>query len=104
MDNVITVYHGSNHIIRAPVFGKGRAANDYGLGFYMTRDKHLAGEWAVLWTGKNGFINTLHQAGFDVAVEKIHDIVLGFNRIRSVPLEKRQLAGFRDVAQRAERF
>lgn len=23
----------------------------------MTKDKNLAGEWAVLWTGKDGFIN-----------------------------------------------
>ena len=57
MSKAITVYHGSEHIIEIPVFGKGRAANDYGRGFYMTKDKHLAGEWAVLWTGKDGFIN-----------------------------------------------
>lgn len=57
MDKIITVFHGSEHIVKTPVFGKGRAANDYGRGFYLTKDKHLAGEWAVLWSGKDGYIN-----------------------------------------------
>lgn len=43
--------------MKTPVFGKGRVANDYGPGFYLSEDKHLAGEWAVLWTGKDGFVN-----------------------------------------------
>lgn len=44
MEN-ITIYHGSPHIV-APVFGGGRANNDYGRGFYCTENLELAKEWA----------------------------------------------------------
>ena len=30
----IILYHGSNEKIEKPVFGKGKAYNDYGRGFY----------------------------------------------------------------------
>ena len=55
--NIITVYHGSDKIIEKPEFGKGHIYNDYGRGFYLTMKKDLAGEWAVLRTGFNGYIN-----------------------------------------------
>ena len=41
------IYHGSDHIIRKPVFGAGKRNNDYGLGFYCTEYRELAMEWAV---------------------------------------------------------
>ena len=68
MSREITVYHGSNHIVEAPLFGIGRKTNDYGLGFYMTESRLLAGEWAVLWTGRDGFINEyqLNLDGLDI--------------------------------------
>ena len=56
-ENIITVYHGSDKIIEKPEFGKGHIYNDYGRGFYLTTEKDLAGEWAVLRTGFNGYIN-----------------------------------------------
>jgi hypothetical protein len=57
MDELLTLYHGSENIIKAPEFGKGKPYCDYGLGFYTTQDKNLAGEWATLATGHSGFIN-----------------------------------------------
>jgi hypothetical protein len=56
-NKVITIYHGSNKILKVPEFGKGEINNDYGQGFYCTKNKGLAGEWAVLWTGQDGYIN-----------------------------------------------
>jgi hypothetical protein len=53
----MVVYHGSENTIKQPVYGKGVQYNDYGRGFYMTKDKGLAGEWAVLTTAKAGYIN-----------------------------------------------
>ncbi len=47
MEKVITIYHGSNHIVETPVFGEGRRNNDFGLGFYCTESNDLAKEWAV---------------------------------------------------------
>ena len=42
----LILYHGSPEIIEAPVFGKGKAYNDYGRGFYCTEHLELAKEWA----------------------------------------------------------
>ena len=56
-ENKITLYHGSDKILKNPEFGKGELNNDYGQGFYCTKNKGLAGEWAVLWTQKDGYIN-----------------------------------------------
>jgi len=41
-----TIYHGSQVIIKQPVFGEGNPRNDYGLGFYCTHELGLAKEWA----------------------------------------------------------
>ena len=57
VENKITIYHGSEKILKEPEFGKGEINNDYGQGFYCTKNKGLAGEWAVLWTGQDGYIN-----------------------------------------------
>jgi len=56
-ENKVILYHGSDKILKTPEFGKGEINNDYGQGFYCTKNKGLAGEWAVLWTEKNGYIN-----------------------------------------------
>ncbi len=41
------IYHGSINIIEKPIYGYGKAHNDYGLGFYCTESIDLAKEWAV---------------------------------------------------------
>ena len=56
MDKQITIYHGSNQIVKTPTFGLGRKNNDFGLGFYCTESVDLAKEWAVS-SLKNGFVN-----------------------------------------------
>ncbi|MBE6842079.1 MAG: DUF3990 domain-containing protein [Ruminococcus sp.] len=56
MDKIITIYHGSEHIIETPTFGIGKKNNDYGLGFYCTESDALAKEWAVS-SLRNGFSN-----------------------------------------------
>ena len=52
MENKMTIYHGSQFIIKKPVFGEGKPLNDYGLGFYCTHEIELAKEWAC--TEENG--------------------------------------------------
>lgn len=47
MENIVTIYHGSNKIIQSPQFGAGNLHNDYGRGFYCTQNMELAKEWAV---------------------------------------------------------
>lgn len=51
------LYHGSDHIVKEPLYGTGNRANDFGRGFYCTEDIQLAGEWACQ-RGSNGYINT----------------------------------------------
>ena len=53
----LTLYHGSEHIVRKPEFGLGRPYNDYGQGFYCTLDFDLACEWACKG-GRDGFVNS----------------------------------------------
>ncbi len=51
-----TIYHGSKLIIQHPAYGKGNPENDYGLGFYCTRELELAKEWACA-EEDDGFAN-----------------------------------------------
>ena len=53
----LTIFHGSDKIIKVPEYGKGKTYNDYGLGFYTTKDKELAGEWATPKANTDGYIN-----------------------------------------------
>lgn len=64
---MIDLYHGSSSIIGKPVFGVGNPRNDYGLGFYCTKEVELAKEWACP-TLKEGFANrySFDMEGLDV--------------------------------------
>ena len=50
------IYHGSEHIIKKPIFGYGKTYNDYGLGFYCTEEIEMAKEWGVNFD-RNGYAN-----------------------------------------------
>lgn len=56
MGKQIKIYHGSEKNIIKPIFGEGKKNNDFGLGFYCTKDINLAKEWAVS-SLKDGFVN-----------------------------------------------
>lgn len=45
------LYHGSNHIVEKPEYGKGKDNNDYGQGFYLTEIPEKAEDWALLASG-----------------------------------------------------
>lgn len=42
------LYHGSDHILKFPIYGGGKADNDYGNGFYTTEYEDRARSWAAL--------------------------------------------------------
>ena len=50
------LYHGSARIIEKPQLGSRKPNNDYGSGFYCTKDFDLAGEWAVN-PDTDGYVN-----------------------------------------------
>ena len=52
----IVLYHGSDKEILIPIFGSGNKQNDYGLGFYCTRELNLAKGWAVTFNS-SGIVN-----------------------------------------------
>ena len=51
------LYHGSDSIIRQPIYHGGRKHNDYGYGFYCTEDMDLAREWSVT-KEHDGYLNS----------------------------------------------
>lgn len=52
----VRLYHGSEVIVERPEFGKCARHNDYGKGFYCTKNPELAREWACA-KQKNGYVN-----------------------------------------------
>lgn len=60
----LNLFHGSEQIVGKPVWGMGKAHNDYGQGFYCTEHKEMANEWAV-GEGRDGYVNcyTIDTAG-----------------------------------------
>lgn len=65
------LYHGSKNIIEKPIYGYGKKTNDYGLGFYMTKDINLAKEWASSNTDEKGYVNKYE---LDIKKLKILDL------------------------------
>lgn len=52
----IILLHGSDHVIKQPNFMFGKSNNDYGRGFYCTRELSIAMEWACK-QNTDGFVN-----------------------------------------------
>lgn len=46
MINKLTLYHGSKIVIEKPTLHGSKGTNDYGYGFYCTKEIELANEWA----------------------------------------------------------
>lgn len=67
------LYHGSQNIIQKPSFGAGNPRNDYGLGFYCTKEIELAKEWACP-TRNDGFAN---MYSFDIEGLNVLDLSAG---------------------------
>lgn len=42
------VFHGSDHIVKVPIYLGGKSDNDYGNGFYITEEESSARSWAAL--------------------------------------------------------
>ena len=54
--NIITLFHGSVQEVKTPMYGIGKVHNDYGQGFYCTRNIDMAREWANRLT-TSGIVN-----------------------------------------------
>lgn len=67
----LTLYHGSDHKIGKPIYQGGKRTNDYGFGFYCTKDFELACEWAAKSQDKNAYTN---QYSIDTKNLKVLDL------------------------------
>ncbi len=63
----LILYHGSPNVIEHPIFGEGKAYNDYGKGFYCTEHIELAKEWACS-ENVDGFANRYEIDLSDLAI------------------------------------
>lgn len=68
------LFHGSKDIVGQPIFGKGKVYNDYGLGFYCTRESELAREWAVS-KDKDGYVNQ-----YELDMDNLNQLDLNSNQ------------------------
>lgn len=60
-------YYGADRLVIKPEYNKGNPSNDYGLGFYLTKNKELA----RLWASKNPNGGYLIEYEVDVSNLKI---------------------------------
>lgn len=82
------LYHGSQYLIKKPFYGGGRAANDYGMGFYCTESESLACEWAVS-EKHDGFANRYEFMDDGLSVLNLNDSTYTILHWLSVLLEHR---------------
>lgn len=57
MSEIIKLFHGSERIISKPLYNYGKKDNDYGRGFYCTKEIEKAKEWACQ-KDRDGFVNS----------------------------------------------
>ena len=69
----IELLHGSDHVIEKPDFRLGKTNNDYGRGFYCTRELPMAMEWACK-QNTDGFVN---KYSFEQDTLKILNLIEG---------------------------
>lgn len=70
-ENILKLYHGSDHIVAKPEYGKGKGDNDYGSGFYTTADIDRAKEWASV----NGDVSAVCNA-YEINTDELNVLQL----------------------------
>lgn len=103
MEAHLTLYHGSERVIEAPVFGAGRPNNDFGLGFYCTQSLELAKEWAVS-SLSDGFANRYELDASYLNVLRLNSPDFTILNWIAVLVEHRLFSVKTPVARRAKRY
>ena len=97
------LYHGSQFIIDKPEYGKGKIINDYGRGFYCTKHKELAKEWAVS-ENINGYINTYEIAMSKLKILDLRNDCYSILHWLALLLDNREFSVRSPVALRGRQF
>ncbi len=103
MDNKTIIYHGSTQIIEKPIWGVGNPKNDYGLGFYCTKDIGLAREWACTEQG-NGFANKYELDVSDLSILNLNNGEYHILNWLAVLLENRSFRLREDITVQAKEY
>jgi len=103
MPNNVIVYHGSQTVIKKPIYGEGNPRNDYGLGFYCTHEIELAKEWAC--TEENsGYANQYELDISGLSVMRLSGADYNILNWIAILLNNRSFRISNDVAAEGKRF
>ncbi|MCD8052794.1 MAG: DUF3990 domain-containing protein [Lachnospiraceae bacterium] len=102
MDKLI-LYHGSSVIIEKPEFGKGKANNDYGRGFYCTEYIELAKEWSCS-LNTNGYANKYEIDTQNLRILHLSDGEYTILNWLAILIQNRQARVSTPVAKRGKKW
>lgn len=97
------IYHGSENIIKQPIFGYGKKYNDYGLGFYTTKEANMAKEWAVS-IDRDGYCNKYVLDEKDLSILDLNSSEYSILNWLSILLENRIFDIFTLLALEAKEY
>ena len=100
---IMDIYHGSDHIIKQPVYGEGKPYNDYGLGFYCTEHAELAQEWACS-ANNDGYANHYHLDLSGLSVLNLNAPEYNILNWLAILLENRKFNVADGLPQRAKAY
>lgn len=103
METTIHLFHGSVSVVEHPVFGKGKAFNDYGLGFYCTEHIELAKEWACA-SNQDGYANHYQLVMDDLSVLNLNTDNYTILNWMAILLENRKFVVADGLPQRAKEY
>ena len=103
MNNVIDIYHGSVNVIEQPIFGEGKAYNDYGRGFYCTEHAELAKEWACS-ADSDGYANHYRLDRTGLSVLNLNGPEYNILNWLAILLENRKFNVAEGLPQRARSY
>jgi hypothetical protein len=102
-DMKIDIYHGSDHIIKQPVYGEGKPYNDYGRGFYCTEHVELAKEWACS-ADNDGYANHYQLECDGLSVLNLNAPEYNILNWLAILLENRKFNVAEGLPQRAKAY
>ena len=103
MADLIDIYHGSVNKVERPVFGEGKAHNDYGRGFYCTEHVELAKEWACS-SDSDGYANHYQLDLTNLSVLNLNDSKYNILNWLSILLDNRKFNVAVGLPQRAKAY
>ncbi len=99
----ITLYHGSEFIVKNPQYGMGQIHNDYGQGFYCTQNIELAKEWACT-KEHGGYANVYSLNTNGLTVLNLSDEKYNILNWLAILLENRVFSTNSDIKSEAKEY